>query len=208
MFRLYANKNKLEVMEREAVTSGSQNVYSACFEFSPDWEGMTTKAVFRAGKETRTVLLNENGECTVPWEVLTVHGVPLLAGVFGTRDDAVLPSAWASLGIILEGVPTDSEGARPPTPDLWEQELAKKGDGLAYDGAELSLKSGDKTLSKVAISSGGGSIVYRFGHGLKQSGIDVSVDAVSDFSGDNTLPMTAAGVQARVGNIEALLATI
>lgn len=68
--------------------------------------------------------------------------------------------------------------------------------------------SGDKPLSKVVIAGGGESVVYRFGHGLKQDGLDVSVDAVSDFSGDNTLPMTAAGVQTTVGNIEALLDTI
>lgn len=208
MFVLYADKNKLTVRQREPTTSGSVNVYRARFEFSPDWQGLTTKAVFRAGKETRTVLLGSGGECVVPWEVLTVHGVPLMAGVFGTQDDTVLPSAWASLGAILEGVPTGGEGAQPPTPDLWEQELARKGDGLAYDGLELALMSGGKPLSKVVIAGGGGSIVYRFGHGLKQDGLDVSVDAVNDFSGDNTLPMTAAGVQTTVGNIEALLATI
>lgn len=208
MFILYANKNKLTVRQREPTTSGSVNVYRARFEFSPDWQGLTTKAVFRGSGVTKTVLLDAGGECAIPWEVLTSHGQPLMAGVFGTQDDTVLPSAWASLGTILEGVPTDGEGTKPPSPDLWEQELDRKGDALAYDGVELSLKSGDKTLSKVEISSGGGSIVYRFGHGLKQNGIDVSVDAVSDFSGDNTLPMTAAGVQTTVGNIEALLATI
>lgn len=208
MFVLYANKNKLTVRQREAVTSGSVNVHEARFEFSPDWQGLTTKAVFQAGKETRAVLLDGSGECAVPWEVLAVPGVPLMAGVFGTRDDTVLPSAWASLGVVLEGVPTDGEGARPPTPDLWEQELAGKGDALFYDGLNLSLMSGDRPLSSVRVAGGGGGVVYRFGHGLRQKGLDVSVDAVSDFSGDNTLPMTAAGVQASVGNIEALLATI
>lgn len=49
---------------------------------------------------------------------------------------------------------------------------------------------------------------YRFGHGLKTDGPNVSVNAVSDFKGDNTLPMTAAGVLSTVGNIEAILSTI
>ena len=48
MFILQANKNKLAVLEREPVTSGSVNVYRARFEFSDDWEGLTRKAVFRA----------------------------------------------------------------------------------------------------------------------------------------------------------------
>lgn len=210
MFILYANKNKLTVRQRETVTSGSVNVYDVQFEFSPDWDGLTRTAVFNAGAETRSVRLDESGQCVIPWEVLTQHGRQLVAGVYGTHgDDLVLPTIWASLGTILEGVPTDSAGTRPPTPDLWEQELAGKGDTLAYDGLNLSLKSGEKTLSSVEIAGGGGgSIAYRFGHGLKQDGLDVSVDAVSDFTGDNTLPMTAAGVQTQVGNIEALLATI
>lgn len=155
------------------------------------------------------MLLDDSGECVIPWEVLTSPGQPLMAGVFGTADKTALPTVWASLGTILEGVPGDGAGAQPPTPDLWEQELDRKGDALAYDGLNLSLMAGDKPLSTVEVAGGGeGGIAYRFGHGLKQRGLDISVDAVSDFSGDNTLPMTAAGVQTSVGNIEALLATI
>lgn len=208
MFILYANKNKLTVRQREPTTSGSVNVYAARFEFSPDWNGLTRKAVFKAGKESQTVLLDESGQCVIPWEVLTSHGQPLMAGVFGAADETALPTTWAPLGTILEGVPGDGEGSRPPTPDLWQQELDRKGDSLDYDGLNLSLMSGGKPLSTVKITSGGGGPAYQFGHGLKQDGLTVSVDAVSDFSGDNTLPMTAAGVQTTVGNIEALLATI
>lgn len=157
MFILQASKNKLAVLEREPVTSGSVNVYRARFEFSDDWEGLTRKAVFRAGKESRTVLLDETGACTVPWEVLAEYKplTQLQAGVFGTQDDTVLPSAWASLGVILEGV-TTGQDARPPTPGAWEQELSRKGDKLWYDGLNLSLMSGDKPLSTVQIAGGGG----------------------------------------------------
>lgn len=209
MFRLYADKNKLFVRQREPVTSGSVNVYSVQFQFSDDWIDLYRVAVFKAGKESRKVLLTSSGECVIPWEVLNTHKVHLKVGVYGTQGgEIVLPTIWADLGEILEGVPTNGEGARPPTPDLWEQELAKKGDTLDYDGLKLRLKSGEKILSSVEIAGGGGGVIYRFGHGLKQNGLDVSVNSVSDFSGDNTLPMTAAGVQTTVGNIEALLATI
>lgn len=209
MFILYANKTQLTVRKREPTTSGSVNVYEVRFEFSPDWEGLERTAVFKAGSESRSILLDGTGECVIPWEVLTTPGVALRAGVYGTRGgELVLPTVWENLGIIQEGV-SPGETARPPTPDLWEQELSRKGDNLDYDGLTLRLRSGKKTLSSVDIKGGGGGgVVYRFGHGLKQDGTDVSVDAVSDFLGDNTLPMTAAGVQASVGNIEALLATI
>lgn len=209
MFILYANKNKLTVRQREPVTSGSVNVYTARFEFSPDWDGLTRKAVFKAGRESRTVLLDESGQCAIPWEVLTSHGQPLMAGVFGTADETALPTTWANLGSILEGVTTGEE-TKPPTPDLWEQELAGKGDTLGYtETGELGLYARDKLLSSVPVKGGGGGpLAWGIGHGLKLVGGELSVNSVDDFKGDNTLPMTAAGVQAAVGNIEALLATI
>lgn len=156
MFILYANKNQLTVRKREIVTSGSVNAYAARFEFSTDWRGLTRKAVFRGSGKTLAVLLDDSGECVIPWEVVTSHGQPLTAGVFGTRDETALPTVWANLGTILEGVPGDSPGSKPPTPDVWEQELDRKGDTLAYDGLNLSLKSGDKTLSSVEIAGGSG----------------------------------------------------
>lgn len=208
MFILYANKTQLAARRREPVTSGSVNVYEAQFEFSADWDTLTRTVVFRAGKTAVSVLLDGTNRCVLPWEVLAEPNLKLWAGVYGTQGGAlVLPTVWTDLGTILEGA-APGEDARPPTPDLWEQKLDGKGDALNYDGLHLSLKSGEKTLSSVEIAGGGGGPAYRFGHGLKQDGLDVSVDAVSDFTGDNTLPMTAAGVQTTVGNIEALLATI
>lgn len=112
--------------------------------------------MFKAGKKSRIVLLDESGECVIPWEVLVSHGHPLMAGVFGSADETALPTTWVSLGVILEGVPGDGEGSKPPTPDLWEQELDRKGDTLAYDGLNLSLKSGNKTLSSVEVAGAGG----------------------------------------------------
>lgn len=156
MFTLYADKTQLTVRKREPVTSGSVNVYEAWFEFSLDWAGLTRTAVFRAGKVSRSVLLDEAGTCTIPWEALAEPNIPLMAGVCGTRgDDVVLPTIWASLGTIREGAQLGPD-AHPPTPELWRQELAGKGDRLAYDGLKLSLMSGDKPLSSVDIAGGGG----------------------------------------------------
>lgn len=209
MFRLYANKNKLEVRKKEPVTSGSVNVYTCRFEFSQDWTGLTRKAVFIGSGNTIQVLLDESGECTIPWEVLTTPGWTLYAGVYGSAVETALPTIKASLGQILEGV-TGGDDAQPPTPDLWEQELAKKGDNLKYteDGA-LGLYSGEKFLSSVYLQGGGGeSQTYKFGHGLKQEGMTVSVNMASKNNPDKTLPISAAAVDCVVGNIEILLQTI
>lgn len=158
MFKLQAKKTELCLLEREPVTSGSVNVYEAAFEFSEDWEGLVKTAVFRAGSgEPVSVLLGPEGTCAVPWEVLQKPGVRLETGVYGTRGGTVvLPTVWADLGYIQTGAAPGDE-ARPPTPDLWQQELAKKGDGLGYtDAGELGLFSGEKLLGSVPVSGGGG----------------------------------------------------
>lgn len=156
MFILYANKNMLTLRKREPMTSGSVNAYEVRFEFSPDWDGLTRTVVFKAGSESRSILLDESGECVIPWEVLTVPNVALRAGVYGTKGgELVLPTVWENLGIIQEGV-TVGESARPPTPDLWEQALASKADGLSLDGLTLNLLSGAETLDHVELPQPGG----------------------------------------------------
>jgi len=155
MFRLFAEKNKLALLEREPVTSGSVNVYGAQFEFSEDWTGLDRTAVFEAAGVSREVRLYPGGACVVPWEVLRVPGVRLRAGVYGKQGgEVVLPTVWADLGVILEGVPAGE--SPPPSPDVWEQALAGKGDALGYtEDGELGLYSGEKLLSSVVVSGGG-----------------------------------------------------
>lgn len=159
IFHLHAEKNKLTLLEREPVTSGSANIYGVRFEFSAEWEGLDRTAVFEAAGVSREVLLGSSGACVIPWEVLAVPGVRLRAGVYGKRGgEIILPTVWANLGVILEGVPAGGgEGTLPPTPEIWEQELSRKGDGLGYtEEGDLGLFSGDKLLSSVPVSGGEG----------------------------------------------------
>ncbi len=60
MVEILADKVKLNVREREAVTSGSVNVYPVRFQFSEDWSGLEKTAIFRAGAESRAVTLDES----------------------------------------------------------------------------------------------------------------------------------------------------
>lgn len=154
MFELYADKVKLTLRKKEQVTSGSVNVYPVKFDFSPDWDGLDKVAVFRAGD--KTVSVKTDGDATVPWEVLAEPGLVLYAGVYGTKGaEIVLPTVWAQMACIEVGA-APGEEARPPTPDLWEQALAGKGDTLAYTvGGELGLFSGGKLLSSVPVRGGG-----------------------------------------------------
>lgn len=158
MIRLYADKNELAVQAKEPLTSASVNINTVHFDFSPHWHGLTKTAVFKTGGDSFSVLLTQP-ECPIPWEALTTPGRTLYAGVYGTKDGSlVLPTTWASLGEIQEGV-KPGEDAQNPTPGVYEQitgELANKADSMAYDGLTLSLKAGEKVLSAVEIAGGGG----------------------------------------------------
>ena len=151
MFVLYANKNKLTVRQREIVVSGSVNVNTVQFQFSPEWDGLTCTAVFRAGAEFRAAALDEAGRCAVPREVLLTPWVRLMTGVCGKRgEEVVLPTVWADLGTIQTGA-----AAEPPGTGTWEQFLDKKGDTLGYTAeGELGLYAGDKLLSSVPAPAG------------------------------------------------------
>lgn len=198
MFVLYADKTKLSIQEKEQVTSGSVNVYQVHIDFSGEWDGLDKVAVFRAGIRTVSVLLGEDGETTVPWEVLADAGHVLCVGVYGTMGDTiVLPTIWAQVSCIEVGAAPGGE-ARPPTPDLWQQELGKKGDGLNYDGRTLTLLSGDKPVAEVQIIGGGGADVVPDIHMIAH-GLPAESEPTVDRSGTNSCPVFDLGIPAGRG---------
>lgn len=207
MFLLKANKNRLEVMEKELVTSGSVNVYLVSFQFNEDWEGLSRIAVFSAGNVTISLPLDETNQCQIPWEVMECPKLSLMAGVYGMREGAiVLPTIWASLGIIRPGVTTGAEPS-PPTPDAYQKVLAEIGNLEDLTTADKS--SLVAAINEIHETGGGGGTNYRIGHGLKVTGGNtLEVDTAEEAEQDNTLPITSAAVYTTVGNIEILLETI
>lgn len=153
MFSLQANKVHLNVVERETITSGSVNVYTVQFQFSSDWDGLTKTAVFHAADTTVSVLLDDSNECAIPWEVLQIANRALCVGVYGTRgEDVVLPTIWATLGTIKEGVcPGDS--VQPPTPSVYDQILGNIGD---LDSLKTSNKDSLVDAINEIYDTGGG----------------------------------------------------
>lgn len=76
----------------------------------------------------------------------------------------------------------------------------------ASDQHPIEAITGLREALEEAANSG---TTYEVGHGLRlENEKTLCVDVVSDFEGDNTLPITAAAVQETVGNIEIILATI
>ena len=120
MFTLFVSSASVAVEEKEVITAGRGGLQCS-IRFSPDWDGLVKTAVFD-GAESRDVIVT--GErVTIPAECLAAAGDCLKAGFYGKSTDGavVIPTVWASLGMIEHSVyPSGREGAAP-TPDVVAQ---------------------------------------------------------------------------------------
>ncbi len=232
MITLSLDKNRIQLLESETLTSGSKNVYTCQFSFDESWEGLERTAFFQAGRIKRAVLLDEENKCQIPDEVLAISGENLHVGVRGTRGgELVLPSRMANLGYIHIGA--DSAEFTEPSADVYghildmskeaievSNETQKILENLNIDEGCSFLPSGGKkgqVLVKKSANDGdadwadftGGVSMPELGAALfydDKGRLDVrTADTVES---DNTQPITSAAVHSTVGNIEILLKTI
>lgn len=180
MFSLTATKNILSLTQSETITSGSVNAYQCSFAFDPDWDGLTKTAVFVGSGTSISILLDSTNQVTIPWETIQYYGGPLIVGVYGTANDAVvLPTIWCTLGIIQAG--TDlGEDAANPTPSVYVQILTSIGNLDELDTeAKNSLVA---AINEIYSSSGGG------GGGGNIASPDINQILVMDQGVYDTLP--------------------
>lgn len=100
----------------------SQNYLRASFTFSDDWDGITDiKAIFRANGKTYEVLLDEHGECVVPWEALTTSGTVRVSVYGGDRITANM----ARVTVLQSGYTGHATPTSDPTKDTYEALLER-----------------------------------------------------------------------------------
>ena len=180
MIKLTASKSCLTASRQELLVEGAVNVNIVQFVFSSDWDGLTKTAVFQAGSDKYSVLLDESNEAPIPWEVLQNPRRTLYAGVYGTNGESlVLPTIWASLGTIQEGA-NPGKDTQPPTPSVYEQILAEIGnlDNLATSEKDSLVSA----INELYYSGGGG------GGTGNVSSPDINQILVMDRSEYDTLP--------------------
>lgn len=123
MFVINVRGNIISVQETEPITSGSVNVYQCQFVFDDSWEGFFRSAVFRVGSMVRTVPLDPDDMCELPWELLVKKniGLPVEVSVYGAKDETeILPTIWDKMGRVRSGS-EPGEDVKDPTPTVYNQ---------------------------------------------------------------------------------------
>jgi hypothetical protein len=114
--------NIARIVERPArITSGTVGL-PVEFSFDSQWDGLSKTAVFCAGRVVK-IAENLEAETIVPWEVLERPNVWLCIGVYGVNDDGTvaIPTIWANVCVICEGVNPDGDASTAPTLPVWQR---------------------------------------------------------------------------------------
>lgn len=136
---------------------------------------------------------------------LSAYDIAVKNGFVGTQEEWL--ESLKGEGAVYEPI----EGDIPIKPIT-----QKEYDALSQDEKDSEtgwlITDSDTIVTPPDSSSPSFDVSYNFGHGFTTvpSGktINVTINTVSNFDGDNTLPIQAAAVQTLVGNIDALLGTI
>lgn len=99
-----------------------RNLYIAKFDFlTPEWDGTKT-ALFTMGDKSKSMLIDEDGECVIPCEFFDTDNdstgyVSVFCGDLVTANRAAVK--------ILKSGYTESDASIPPSPDIYQQILEK-----------------------------------------------------------------------------------
>ena len=143
MISITAETRRARVTETELLTSGSAGIQCQ-FTFTEDWDGLNRIAVFRQGDDGNKVdvILDETNACIVPWETLLEEGEVLFIGVYGSNAQGVviIPTVWASAGVVKQGVEPNTPSQATPTPDIWTQilDIAEEAKDTADDAMSIA----------------------------------------------------------------------
>ena len=205
MIKVIYNKTCSRCVQSEPLTSGMVG-QPIELEYSADFDGLTLTAVFTNGKTTVDVL-NPGNQCVIPHEVLDTVGTVVKVGIYATRgDELVIPTVYATIGIVLKGADPSGDTSVAPTLPVWAQLQT-----LIGDLADLETEAKNNLVAAIneAAQTGGGgsaSIAMRVEGGYIQYSTDkgetwVNLIAEADLKGDkgDTGPQGIQGVQGPQG---------
>ena len=127
MIKVEVHSTRAAIRSQEPLTVGLRGA-KARFVFGADWDSLIKTAVFRQGEKTVTVA-DIGQEVTIPWEVLTMAGVPVQIGVYGkdAPGTVAIPTLWVSTEPVQPGADPEGDPTTEYTQPFWEQILQKTG---------------------------------------------------------------------------------
>lgn len=142
MIEITANTRRAIVTNKELLTAGSAGI-QVQFTLSEDWAGLAKVAVFRQGDDGEKVdcVLDSGMTCVVPSEVLTIDDEVVFCGIYGSNGQGtiIIPTIWASLGVVRPGTEPNTPATAAPTPEIWAQILNVAQDAEATADEAMSL---------------------------------------------------------------------
>ena len=138
------------------ITTGMVGV-PVSFMFDSWWDGLIVTAVFKGSGAPISVPLLGATETVVPWEVLKRPSTLLRIGAEGRLPDGtlVIPTTWATVGIVMSGANATDDLAKPPTPTAFDRIMSQIGN---MNDLATEDKSSLVAAINEAMTNGGGEV--------------------------------------------------
>ena len=115
--------------EKDGIITAGMVGVPVSFMFDSWWDGLIVTAVFKGSGAPISVPLLGATETVVPWEVLKRPSTLLRIGAEGRLPDGtlVIPTTWATVGIVMSGANATDDLAKPPTPTAFDWIMSQIG---------------------------------------------------------------------------------
>ena len=143
--------------EKDGIITAGMVGVPVSFMFDSWWDGLIVTAVFKGSGAPISVPLLDATETVVPWEVLKRPSTLLRIGAEGRLPDGtlVIPTTWATVGIIMSGANATDDLAKPPTPTAFDRIMSQIGN---MNDLATEDKSSLVAAINEALALGGGEV--------------------------------------------------
>ena len=140
MMKFLVKKQQIDCIERDKLADGQIAFVSFRFVFDNEWEGLYKVVQFMQDENTYNISLGVDGySCKMPSELQAGCAEMSLFG-YVPDDETALRATTAAIKLRIEQSGFSSSGSEvvPPTPDLYQQLIAKIDEKIAsvHDGAD------------------------------------------------------------------------
>lgn len=151
-------KQSIKRTDGNAPVSDSVNYLTAEFNFdSSDWDNTTKTATFRNNGTVYTIILDANGKCVVPWEI--IENGKMKVSVYGDgANDYRITADTVEVAILASGY-SEGEESQQPTPTQYEQLASALANKIQINPADSATGTANKIKVDgvtYSISGGGG----------------------------------------------------